>query len=95
MEALASDATLLLPLLENNAAGLRDAAQEARDYGVALNEVDSAKLKAAGDAMLRVQQNGQGRNQPAHHPPGPHYRRDRHTAHQRRPGGGRYGCRSE
>ncbi|WP_444919314.1 hypothetical protein ACJJID_00265 (plasmid) [Microbulbifer sp. CnH-101-G] len=60
MEALASDSSLLLPLLEDNAAGLRRASQEARDYGVALSEVDSAKIRAAGDAMLRVQQVGRG-----------------------------------
>ncbi|WP_444891784.1 hypothetical protein ACJJIE_00025 (plasmid) [Microbulbifer sp. TRSA001] len=60
MEALAGDATLLLPLLEDNAAALHEARQEARDFGVALDAVDSAKLKAAGDAMFRVQQMGKG-----------------------------------
>ncbi|WP_346839826.1 hypothetical protein [Microbulbifer sp. SAOS-129_SWC] len=60
LESMASDASLLLPLLDNNATKLRELQQEARDAGVALNSTDSAKLQQAGDAMFRMEQASRG-----------------------------------
>jgi hypothetical protein len=55
MESLANDASLLLPLLENDAEKLRDIAERAKETGVAINDVDAAKLKAANDAMIEFE----------------------------------------
>ncbi|MCX2780426.1 hypothetical protein [Microbulbifer thermotolerans] len=60
MEALASDASLLLPLLENNAEGLRAMQEEAQKFGVSLSAIDAAKMEAANDSLYRAQQVGQG-----------------------------------
>ncbi|MCX2802260.1 hypothetical protein OQJ68_10730 [Microbulbifer thermotolerans] len=60
MEALASDASLLLPLLENNAEGLRAMQEEAQRFGVSLSAIDAAKMEAANDSLYRAQQVGQG-----------------------------------
>jgi len=51
MEALASDASLLLPLLDNNAAKLRELTDAAIDSGAALTDIEVDNLKAAGEAM--------------------------------------------
>lgn len=60
MEALAGDASRLLPLLENNAEGLRAMQEEAQRFGVSLSAIDAAKMEAANDALYRAQQVGQG-----------------------------------
>lgn len=54
LEAIASDATQLLPLLENNAEGLKRLKQEAEVLGTAINDVDAAKMRNASDAMRRA-----------------------------------------
>ena len=51
MEALASDAALLLPLLDNNAEKLRELTQLADTTGKTLTRFESDKLQAAGEAM--------------------------------------------
>lgn len=56
LEALASDASRLLPLLENNAEGLKRLQEEARQFGVSLSEIDAAKMEMANDALYRAQQ---------------------------------------
>lgn len=55
LEALAGDASRLLPLLENDAELLRELTQEAEDLGVAISDVDAVKLQAAGRSFERVQ----------------------------------------
>jgi len=54
MEALASDAALLLPLLDNNAEKLRELTQAAKDSGAALTESEVQTLKDAGEAMAKL-----------------------------------------
>jgi|GEM_PF-6745117 len=54
MEALASDAALLLPLLESDAAALRELRQEAIENNAALSDVDSAKIEMANRALDRM-----------------------------------------
>jgi hypothetical protein len=54
MEALASDASLLLPLLEDNAKGLRALGDEAVRTGNALSEKQNAAIMQADKAMLRL-----------------------------------------
>lgn len=56
LEGLASDASLLLPLLENDAEKLKELKKEAIDFGVAITDIDAAKLKAANDAFFRTEQ---------------------------------------
>ncbi|ASK18372.1 EF-hand domain-containing protein [Halomonas sp. N3-2A] len=46
MESLASDATRLIPLLQDNGAGFREVANEAERLGVALSEVEIDQLVA-------------------------------------------------
>ena len=46
MESLASDATRLIPLLQDNGAGFREVANEAERLGVALSEVEIDQLAA-------------------------------------------------
>lgn len=60
LEALAGDASLLLPLLEDNAAGLNELAQEARDLGVSISEVDAAKMEEAKRSLERVKASASG-----------------------------------
>ena len=43
LESLASDASLLLPLLDNNAGKLKELTKEAHEMGISLNSVDAAK----------------------------------------------------
>ena len=53
LEALASDASLLLPLLDNNAASLRNLMQEAVATGAAFDGMDVAKISEANQALQR------------------------------------------
>jgi len=50
LEALASDASMLLPLLDNNAEKLKELKNEAIASGAALGDMDAAKIKEANDA---------------------------------------------
>ncbi|WP_110636230.1 hypothetical protein [Salinicola salarius] len=54
LESLGNDLSRMLPLLENNAAGLKAAADEARDFGYALDEQQNAALAEAGQNLTRV-----------------------------------------
>jgi len=54
MESLASDASLLLPLLENNAEGLRRLRDEAITSGNAIGNIDAAQMEAANQSMIRA-----------------------------------------
>lgn len=60
LESLANDATRLLPLLENNAAGLRTLTDEAYSLGVAMNQVDIDNALQADRAMAQLQGTVQG-----------------------------------
>lgn len=44
MEAIASDSSALLPLLQNNAAGMKSFADQAKELGFALTDIEIAKL---------------------------------------------------
>jgi hypothetical protein len=44
LESIASDTTMLIPLLENSGRALKEEAARARELGIAISEVDSAKL---------------------------------------------------
>lgn len=63
MEALASDAALLLPLLDNNAEKLRELTQLADATGRTLTQVESDKLIKAGEAMNRLSMSAEGLGQ--------------------------------
>ena len=54
LESLASDASLLLPLLNSNAASLKRLQEQARQRGVLVSEDDLAKLKATNDAFRQI-----------------------------------------
>jgi len=54
LESLASDASLLIPLLDNDAAKLKTLSQEAILTGQALNNVDAVKVKEANDEFKRA-----------------------------------------
>jgi hypothetical protein len=54
LETLASDASKLLPLLENNAAGLRRLQEQAKERGVLISEQDLERLKATDDAFQKI-----------------------------------------
>ncbi|MDH4572474.1 hypothetical protein [Salinicola acroporae] len=54
LESLGNDLSRLLPLLENNAAGLKAAADEARDFGYALDEEQNKALVDAGNGLTRL-----------------------------------------
>ncbi len=54
LESLASDASLLLPLLENDAAKFKQLREEAVDFGVAISRVDAEKIRAANENMDRA-----------------------------------------
>ena len=60
LEALASDASLLLPLLEDNAAGLRRLSDEGRAAGAVLTDLESQRLKQVDDIMRKVSASTQG-----------------------------------
>ena len=59
MEALANDATLLLPALEDNGRVVNELAQEYRDLNLAISETDVAKVKELSDEMARLEAAGQ------------------------------------
>lgn len=54
LERLGNDATRLLPLLENNAEGLRALTTEARSLGVAMDQVDIDNAIQADRAMAKL-----------------------------------------
>ncbi|MBB3192044.1 hypothetical protein [Halomonas cerina] len=60
LEALADDASLLLPLLENNAAGLRELADEANNVGAIYSPEDLERLRETNHAVERLQGRFQG-----------------------------------
>lgn len=60
MEAVASDATALLPLLRENGKALAEQADQMERLNVALSQSDAAKIQAAGDAISDAQQALQG-----------------------------------
>lgn len=53
LEALASDATLLTPLLKDNGAAMRAQAEEAERLGGVLSKIDSQKLLEASEASRK------------------------------------------
>lgn len=56
MEALANDATALLPLLKNNAQGMREAGDEAERFGAILSEETLAAAEAFRMESVKVDQ---------------------------------------
>ena len=54
MEALANDASRLIPLLENGAVGLKTAQEEARLLGTSINDIDAEMIAVAGREMQRT-----------------------------------------
>jgi len=56
MEAMASDSTLLLPLLQSNGQALRALGDEAERAGRILSEIDVARLELAGQQMAKFDQ---------------------------------------
>lgn len=54
MEAIASDATLLLPLLKNGGEGFADMAREAREAGSVISETGAASAKAMTDSFTKL-----------------------------------------
>lgn len=55
MEAIANDAALLTPLLEDNGKALKEQAERADQLGIAISSVDSQKLIEAQQKTLEVQ----------------------------------------
>ncbi len=55
LESLGSDLSLMLPLLDNNAEKLNELRDEAIATGVAMNDIDAAKMQAANESMSRAQ----------------------------------------
>ncbi len=54
LEALAGDASRLLPLLDNGAEKLKEAAREAELFGIKLSAIDAAKVEMASDATSKI-----------------------------------------
>lgn len=54
MEAIASDATALIPLLKDGGEAMRAQAAEADALGIVLSKIDVEKIKGAGAAMTQV-----------------------------------------
>ncbi len=54
MEALASDSTLLTPLLRDNGKAMGELSAEAERLGIGLSEIDVAKVQQANAAMAKV-----------------------------------------
>lgn len=50
LESIANDASRLIPLLEDNGRALKESAAEAKEFGLALSEVDEQKLLDAKEA---------------------------------------------
>lgn len=63
MESLASDAALLLPLLDNNAEKMRDLMRLSDETGATLTGLEADELIRAGEAMSRLSQSAQGLGQ--------------------------------
>lgn len=63
METMASDAAKLLPLLDNNAAKLRELMAEADKSGRTLTRIEADKLMQAGEATDRLNEAMQGLGQ--------------------------------
>ena len=55
MEAIASDATALIPLLKDGGEAMGEQAKQADALGIVLTKIDVEKLKQAGGAMDQVQ----------------------------------------
>lgn len=55
MEAIASDATALIPLLKDGGEAMSEQARQADALGIVLSKIDVEKLKQAGGAMDQVQ----------------------------------------
>lgn len=60
MEAIANDATLLAPLLDNNAEKLKEYAKQAHDLGVIMDQDAIAKTKEFNTALGTIQSTMQG-----------------------------------
>lgn len=60
LEALAGDASRLLPLLENNAEGLKELSAEAQALGVSVTDIDAAKMEAAQRSIEKAQASAAG-----------------------------------
>ena len=60
LESLANDASLLLPLLENNAAGLREVTGQAERLGVVISDADASKLIELSKSWTEVTQSVAG-----------------------------------
>jgi len=54
LESLASDASLLIPLLENNAEKLKELTSEAHAMGVSLNDIDAARIEEGNKAWSKM-----------------------------------------
>lgn len=54
MEAMASDSTALVPLLRDNAAGLREMSAEAEALGLVTSSIDVAKMEAARASLAQA-----------------------------------------
>lgn len=63
LEALSNDASLLLPLLENNAEGLRELAKEADATGRTLTRLEAERIREADEAMRKLDAAMAGFNQ--------------------------------
>lgn len=44
----------MVPMLKDGSAAIRQAAQEVRDYGLGISQIDAAKVEMANDAMERI-----------------------------------------
>jgi hypothetical protein len=55
MEALANDASLLIPLLEDNGAAWKELAAQAKEMGVAISDLDAKQLKELATTMSELQ----------------------------------------
>jgi len=60
MEALASDASLLTPILKDNAAALREAGDRAQGLGLILSDETLAGMREVRDGMTDLQDSGAG-----------------------------------
>lgn len=56
LEAIASDATALQPLLANNAEGFKALGEEAEQAGAVMSDMDVARLEAMDDSMRKVRE---------------------------------------
>lgn len=60
MEAIASDASLLTPLLRANGAGFKEIGKQAEEAGAILSEIDISKLQQLDLALIAGEQSTQG-----------------------------------